>query len=79
VLGDAPQLARVHYFHGLVLRDLGAIEPALAALTRATQLDPRLIDAERQARALRASRGAAPAPAAPDKPRGGLRGMFGKK
>lgn len=73
VLAEAPQLARVHYFHGLVLRDLGAIEPALAALARASQLDPRLIDAERQARAIRPAR-----PAAEEKPRG-LRGMFGKK
>lgn len=77
VLADAPLLARVHYFHGLVLRDLGAVDPALAALNRAMELDPRLIDAERQARALRSSRPAAPA--AQEKPRGGLRGMFGKK
>ncbi len=75
VLADAPQVARAHYFKGLVLRDLGANAPAIASLTRAVQLDPRLIDAERQARALRANREAAPA----DKPKGGLRGMFGKK
>lgn len=74
VLTAAPQIARAHYFKGLVLRDLGAIDPAVASLTRAVQLDPRLIDAERQARALRASRGPAPA----EKPKG-IRGMFGKK
>lgn len=74
VLTAAPQIARAHYFKGLVLRDLGAIDPAVASLTRAAQLDPRLIDAERQARALRASRGPAPA----EKPKG-IRGMFGKK
>ncbi len=74
VLIAAPQIARAHYFMGLVLRDLGAIDPAVASLTRAVQLDPRLIDAERQARALRASRGPAPA----EKPKG-IRGIFGKK
>lgn len=77
VLTAAPQIARVHYFKGLVLRDLGAIEPAFASLMRAVQLDPRLIDAERQARALRGPRPAA-APAPAEKPKG-LRGMFGKK
>lgn len=73
VLADAPQIARAHYFRGLVLRDLGAVEPAIQALMRAVQLDSRLVDAERQARVLRSSK------PAPDKPKTGLRGMFGGK
>jgi hypothetical protein len=56
-----------------VLRDLGAVEPAIQALMRAVQLDSRLVDAERQARVLRSSK------PAPDKPKTGLRGMFGGK
>jgi hypothetical protein len=58
----------------LVLRDLGAIEPAFNSLMKAVQLDPRLVDAERQARALRTPRPAA----TPEKPKG-IRGMFGGK
>ena len=70
-----PNIARAHYFHGLVLKDLGAFEPAIVALTRAVQLDSRLIDAERQARALRIARPPRGQPA-DDKNRG-LRGIFG--
>jgi len=71
-IAAAPQIARLHYFEGLLLRDLGAIEPAITSLMRAVQLDPRLVDAERQARALRANKPLA------EKPKG-LRGMFGGK
>lgn len=53
ISADAPMVARAHYFRGMVLKDLGAIDPAIDALTRAIEIDPRLIDAERQARALR--------------------------
>ena len=56
ILHDAPNIARAHYFRGLVLKDLGAVDPAIAALSRAIDLDPRLIDAERHARALRAAK-----------------------
>lgn len=56
ILKDAPNVARAHYFRGLLLKELGQNEPAIAALTRAHDYDPRLIDAERQARALRAMR-----------------------
>jgi tetratricopeptide (TPR) repeat protein len=57
LLGDIvdqfKMIARAHYFRGMVLKDLGAIDPAIRELHRAVELDPRLIDAERQARALR--------------------------
>jgi tetratricopeptide (TPR) repeat protein len=56
ILRDAPNIARAHYFRGLILKDLGAIDPAIAALSRAIEMDPRLIDAERHARALRAAK-----------------------
>jgi tetratricopeptide (TPR) repeat protein len=75
ITGEYPNIARAHYFYGLVLKDLGAIDPAIDSLTRAAQLDPRLVDAERQARALRISRPKRGA-AAGDKNRG-LRGLFG--
>ncbi|MBX7084374.1 MAG: tetratricopeptide repeat protein, partial [Nannocystaceae bacterium] len=75
VVTEAPLIARAHYFRGLVLKDLGAVDPAIAALTKAAQLDPHLIDAERQARALRLAKpgAAAAAPAAARK------GLFGGK
>lgn len=56
ILRDAPNIARAHYFRGLILKDLGAVDPAIQALSRAIDLDPRLIDAERHARALRAAK-----------------------
>jgi tetratricopeptide (TPR) repeat protein len=74
ILKDAPNIARAHYFRGLVLKDLGAIDPAIHALSRAIEMDPRLIDAERHARALRAQK-----QEAANKSRGGLGGFFGKK
>ncbi|MBK6922128.1 MAG: hypothetical protein IPH07_32350 [Deltaproteobacteria bacterium] len=72
VVSRAPLIARAHYFRGMVLKDLGAVDPAIAALGKAAQLDPRLIDAERQARALRTARTGSPA--AP-----GRKGLFGGK
>ncbi len=75
VVAEAPLIARAHYFRGLVLKDLGAVDPAIAALTKAAQLDPHLIDAERQARALRLAKpGAAAAAATPTR-----KGLFGGK
>jgi tetratricopeptide (TPR) repeat protein len=79
VLAEAPNIARAHYFRGLVLKDLGLIDAAIGALTRAVEIDPRMIDAERHARALKAQRQAQAAK--PDKERGpfGIRGIFGKR
>lgn len=74
VVSRAPLIARAHYFRGMVLKDLGAVDPAIAALGKAAQLDPRLIDAERQARALRTARTGSPAAAAPAR-----KGLFGGK
>jgi tetratricopeptide (TPR) repeat protein len=79
-----PKLARAHYFRGLVLMNLGRDKAAIDALTAAHQHDPRLIDAERQARILRmkatgshdAVRGAQPTAISS---RFGLKGLFGKK
>jgi len=56
LLKETPNIARAHYFRGLLLKDLGQVDAAIAALTRAHDFEPRLIDAERQARALRATR-----------------------
>jgi tetratricopeptide (TPR) repeat protein len=77
-----PKLARAHYFRGLVLKDLGRSGAAIEALKKAHEHDPRLVDAERQARILRireggpgaSRRGKADAPS-----RFGLKGLFGKK
>jgi tetratricopeptide (TPR) repeat protein len=65
VLRDAPALARAHFFRGMVLKDLGRIDDAMGELESAIHYDPRLIDAERQLRALRAGQGG--------------RGLFGKR
>jgi tetratricopeptide (TPR) repeat protein len=67
VLGRAPALARAHYFRGMVLKDLGRVEAAMAELQTAVRHDPRLIDAERQIRVLRSGQGR------------GARGLFGKR
>ena len=56
IVANAPMVARGHYFRGMVLKDLGAVDPAIAELTRAVEIDPRLVDAERQARVLRMSK-----------------------
>lgn len=78
-----PKLARAHYFRGLVLKDLGRDQAAIEALTQAHSHDPRLIDAERHARALR-MRAGRPADASSrgkgeSSGRFGLKGLFGKK
>ncbi len=66
VLRDAPALARAHYFRGMVLKDLGRIDDAMGELETAIHYDARLIDAERQLRALKAGQH-------------GGRGLFGKR
>jgi hypothetical protein len=55
VIKEAPALARAYYFRGMVLKDLRAYEPAAAAFHEALRLDSRMIDAERQLRALKAA------------------------
>jgi tetratricopeptide (TPR) repeat protein len=79
-----PKLARAHYFRGLVLMNLGRDKAAIDALTAAHQHDPRLIDAERQARILRMKTTGSHEAVRRDKPtvtssRFGLKGLFGKK
>jgi tetratricopeptide (TPR) repeat protein len=69
VLGKAPAIARAHYFRGMVLKDLGRLDAAIGELEAAMRYDARLIDAERQIRALKA--GAAG--------QRGIRGFFGKR
>jgi tetratricopeptide (TPR) repeat protein len=56
---NAPNLARVHYFRGLLLLRLGRDDVALVAFSAALEANPRLVDAERQIRAARARRSAA--------------------
>jgi len=80
VVAETPKLARAHYFRGMVLRDMGSSEAAVAAFDIARKHDPRLIDAERQARAIRAARSkgpSSPATASKTKARG-IRGLFSK-
>lgn len=81
VIEVAPRIARAHYFLGFVLADLARPNAAVASFRTASQLDPRLIDAERQARAIEL-RISGPKPAAqpsskPSKGGGGLKGLFG--
>lgn len=79
ILAEAPALARAHFFRGMVQKELGAIDAALTSFETALRHDRRLIDAERQARALRVQRGQ-PADTAGDnkKPRG-LKGFFSRR
>lgn len=85
VIDEAPNIARAHYFLGFVLIAQGQPAVAIETFRRAAQLDPRLIDAERQARALEVRMGRTPPAIAsssrtPSKPkRSGLKGLFGKK
>jgi curved DNA-binding protein CbpA len=80
IVQSNPRLARAHYFRGHLLRDLGAIEAAIVSFEEALANDPRIIDAERQARALRLSRGrpASKGGATEEKKRG-LKGLFSKR
>lgn len=78
ILHAAPNIARAYYFRGFVLAGLGHDSIAIEAFSRAQALDPRLIDAERQARAIRLRRQSGPRPAAQSKGKG-LRGFFGGK
>ncbi|MEX1368830.1 MAG: DUF4388 domain-containing protein, partial [Nannocystaceae bacterium] len=75
----APRLARAQYFLGFVLVDQNNPAAAIDAFGKAAKLDPRLIDAERQARALKMKLGRpreAPGGTPGDKgKRGGLRGL----
>ncbi len=78
VIEQAPRIARAHYFLGFVLADQGKASAAVDAFRTASKLDPRLIDAERQARAI-GLRTSGPSPAATKKSAGGggLKGLFG--
>jgi tetratricopeptide (TPR) repeat protein len=76
VIEEAPRIARARYFLGFVNVDQGRPAAAIEAFRIANQLDPRLIDAERQARAIELRM---PGPSAPPSKRGGLKGLFGGK
>jgi hypothetical protein len=94
VLEKQPKLAKAHYFLGMILVAVGQDKLSIPSFEAAREHDPRLVDAERQLRAVRIrlqQSGAVPAPAA-SKPGGGkpaapdaggafagLRGMFGGK
>ncbi len=76
LLTETPNLSRAHYFRGMILKDLGSFDAAALSFSLALKQDPRLIDAERQLRALKAaSKGQQTAP----KEKKGLRGLFGKR
>jgi curved DNA-binding protein CbpA len=57
ILEDAPNLGRAHYYRGLVLLRMGNEHLALSAFNEAHKVDPKLTDAERQARAIMLRRG----------------------
>ncbi len=79
IIADSPRIARAHYFLGFVLIDTESHGGAIDSFRRAAKLDPRLIDAERQARALKA-RVAREQPAQASSKGGrlsGLKGLFG--
>jgi curved DNA-binding protein CbpA len=76
ILHQWPNTARAHYFRGFVLMALGHDPIAIECFKQAHALEPRLIDAQRQARALAAKTNAA---SQPKGKRTGLRGLFGKK
>lgn len=76
IIQEAPRLARAYYFRGLVMLALGNEDLAIGSFTEAHAIDPRLIDAERQARAIkirRQNKGKVE-----DKSRFGLRNLFKK-
>jgi curved DNA-binding protein CbpA len=75
VIEQAPRIARAHHFLGFVLSDLGRRNAAIEAFRTAARLDPRLIDAERQARALELRSASSEVP--PPVKRSGLKGLFG--
>lgn len=77
IVEEFPNIPPPHYYRGFVLMQLGQDQIAINEFTEAYKLDPRLIDAERQARALRMKRKSKREEAA--QPRKGLRGLFGKK
>ncbi len=82
IIEDAPNIPRAHYFLGFVLVDQGNPAVAIETFRRAAQLDQRLIDAERQARALEVRLGRTPkSSGSPPKSakRSGFKGLFGKK
>ena len=85
VIEQSPRIPRSHYFLGFVLNDLGNPAAAIDAFGKAVELDPRLIDAERQARALKMKMGRPLEKASKSKSKdskgafSGLRGLFGKK
>jgi hypothetical protein len=69
ILEDAPNLGRAHYYRGLVLLRMGNEHLALSAFNEAHKADPKLTDAERQARAITLRRG---------KPKKKKKGFFGR-
>lgn len=75
LLTETPNLSRAHYFRGMILKDLGSFDAAALSFSLALKQDARLIDAERQLRALKAASKGQEAP----KERRGLRGLFGKR
>jgi curved DNA-binding protein CbpA len=77
VIQEAPRIARAHYLLGFVLVDMARPAGAIESFRIANQLDPRLIDAERQARAIELRMQGANSAASPK--RGGLKGLFGGK
>ncbi|MEM6992321.1 MAG: DUF4388 domain-containing protein [Myxococcota bacterium] len=79
IVTEFPNIPQPHYFNGMVLMALQSDDKAVEAFAEAYRLDPRLIDAERQARALRLKKKNARKAAAEPPPRKGLRGLFGKK
>jgi len=79
IVEDQPKCARAHYFRGLVLLAIQNDNLALGCFQAAFEADPLMIDAERQARAIKSRKAAERAKQAADKKSFGLKGLFGKK
>lgn len=79
IVEEAPAVPTPHYYRGFVLSALGHLDIAISEFSRAQELDPRLVDAERQARALRMKKKQQQEAAAGPPRRRGIRGLFGKK
>lgn len=75
---EQPRCGRAHYYLGLTRLSAGQDKLALASFEAAFEADPKLIDAERQARAIRLNSKNRSKTSEPKKSFG-LRGLFGRK
>ncbi len=77
IINVAPNVARAHYYRGMALKALGDSRAALISFTRAFELDKRMVDAERQARAIKMN--SPQAKAAQSSGKWNIKNLFGRK